>query len=122
MEESPPVDIKTSICELKGSNIVLTGSAATLHGTSPSKLNLADKCQTAEPDPNWAMAGIHVDDNGALIAAALKDRTAIAVSDGSYKNNRSAAACTIEGKEHIRLRIICMTTTPGDLDNHDAYR
>eukprot|EP00957_Ditylum_brightwellii_P183464 13974815-Ditylum_brightwellii.AAC.1 len=78
MEESSPVDTRMAICESKGPNIVLTGSTSALHGTSSSKLDLAEKCQTAASDSSWAMAGIHVDDDGALIAAALKDRTAIA--------------------------------------------
>ena len=41
-----------------------------------------------------------VDNNSAAIATALKDRNAVAVSDGSFKCSQGTAACFIvEGTE-----------------------
>eukprot|EP00957_Ditylum_brightwellii_P122432 9335566-Ditylum_brightwellii.AAC.1 len=62
-----------------------------------------------------------MDDDGEYIAAAISDRTAIAVSDGSYKDSWSAAACIIKGVAPNKHSIIATAATPGTLEIQDAY-
>eukprot|EP00957_Ditylum_brightwellii_P166317 12661643-Ditylum_brightwellii.AAC.1 len=62
-----------------------------------------------------------MDDDSEYIAAAIIDGTAIAVSDGSYKDSWSAAACIIEGVTPNKHSIIATETTPGPLEIQDAY-
>eukprot|EP00957_Ditylum_brightwellii_P119934 9152557-Ditylum_brightwellii.AAC.1 len=61
-------------------------------------------------------------DDGKYVAADIREGEAIAVSDGSFKNNRSTAACIIEGKIPGLNSVQSTATTPGNLDVHDAYR
>eukprot|EP00957_Ditylum_brightwellii_P166169 12650631-Ditylum_brightwellii.AAC.1 len=63
-----------------------------------------------------------MEDDSEYIAAAISDRTAIAVSDGSYKDSQSAAACIIEGVTPNKHSIIATATTPGPLAIQDAYQ
>eukprot|EP00957_Ditylum_brightwellii_P075887 5767956-Ditylum_brightwellii.AAC.1 len=55
--------------------------------------SLLHKLQTGRAMSMWATANTRVDDDGAYIAKAIRNREAIAVSDGSYKDLGSAAAC-----------------------------
>eukprot|EP00957_Ditylum_brightwellii_P040446 3061504-Ditylum_brightwellii.AAC.1 len=48
-------------------------------------------------DLTWATSAVHTDNEGSYIAAAIQSGKAIDVSDGSYKDSCSAAACVIEG-------------------------
>eukprot|EP00957_Ditylum_brightwellii_P200752 15303456-Ditylum_brightwellii.AAC.1 len=70
----------------------------------------------------WATSNVEMDDDGEYIAAAISDGTAIAVSNGSYKDSQSAAACIIEGVTPNKHSIIAKATTPGPLEIQDAYR
>eukprot|EP00957_Ditylum_brightwellii_P062144 4716577-Ditylum_brightwellii.AAC.1 len=67
----------------------------------------------------WATANTRVDDDGAYIAKAIRNREAIAVSNGSYKDLCSAAACVIEGAIPNLHRIQATATTPGSAEIQD---
>ncbi len=51
----------------------------------------------------WAMNGHLVSDDGANIAAAICNRTAIAITDGSFNNSHGILAYIIEGDEPKRI-------------------
>eukprot|EP00957_Ditylum_brightwellii_P038406 2903066-Ditylum_brightwellii.AAC.1 len=70
----------------------------------------------------WATSKVEMDDDGEYIAAAISDGITIAVSDGSYKDSRSASACIIEGVTLNKHSIIATATTPGSLEIQDEYR
>eukprot|EP00957_Ditylum_brightwellii_P061362 4657650-Ditylum_brightwellii.AAC.1 len=54
--------------------------------------SLADCLTVGGSRKTYATSKVEMDNNGEYIAAAISDGTAIAVSDGSYKDSRSAAA------------------------------
>ena len=56
------------------------------------------------------------------IASALRDGTAIAVSDGSYKEEWGLEALIIEGPDHATRLITATCTSPGHPKDKDAYR
>eukprot|EP00957_Ditylum_brightwellii_P050535 3832835-Ditylum_brightwellii.AAC.1 len=62
-----------------------------------------------------------MDDDCAYIAKAIRNGTAIAVSDGSYKSPHSAVACIIEGATPNLHSNTAETTTPGGPEIQDAY-
>eukprot|EP00957_Ditylum_brightwellii_P103343 7875757-Ditylum_brightwellii.AAC.2 len=70
----------------------------------------------------WSTPKVEMDNDGEYIDAAIKDGSTIAVSDGSYKDSRSAAACIIEGVTPNKHPITATATTPGPLEIQDAYQ
>eukprot|EP00957_Ditylum_brightwellii_P154522 11759721-Ditylum_brightwellii.AAC.1 len=62
-----------------------------------------------------------MDNDREYIAAVIKDGSAIAVSDGSYKDSQSAAACIIEGFTPNKHPIRATATTPGPPEIQDTY-
>jgi hypothetical protein len=66
----------------------------------------------------WAVQDWIATDNGRTIAEAIKSGTAIAVSDGSYKNNFGTAAFVIEGTDS-NDRVEAVMIVPGsDMGSH----
>jgi hypothetical protein len=72
----------------------------------------------------WAMSQISLPDNGTGLAASLIAGSAIAVSDGSFKDGRGTAAFVIEDCIHPNnlSQAIGVNTVPGSLEDHSAYR
>lgn len=72
----------------------------------------------------WAIQEITVTDNGKAIAQAIRDGTAIAVSDGSYKNERGTAAFILEISDNFEEtgRIVGVNSIPGEPEDHTSYR
>jgi hypothetical protein len=69
----------------------------------------------------WCFAYCDIPNDGQAIAAAIKSRSTIAVSDGSYKNQYGMAAVIIEGKTFLYC-ISAKVITPGDAQDHSSYR
>eukprot|EP00957_Ditylum_brightwellii_P068969 5234216-Ditylum_brightwellii.AAC.1 len=61
-------------------------------------------------------------DDGAYVAEEISAGKARAVSDGSYMEEGSAAACVIEGPVFGKERIYATTLVPGQTNKHDVYR
>ena len=74
------------------------------------------------PSRVWATSLVDITDDGLYVADSIRNRDALAASDGSYDNDCSAAACVIEGALSHYPRILCQTTTPGPTQIHDAYQ
>ena len=66
----------------------------------------------------WAVQNWIATDNGRTIAEAIKSGKAIAVSDGSYKNNLGTAAFVIEGADSNDRVEGVMVVPGGDMDSH----
>eukprot|EP00957_Ditylum_brightwellii_P174540 13289925-Ditylum_brightwellii.AAC.1 len=58
--------------------------------SSPTRLT--DRLSTRGSGKTWATSKVEMDNDGEYIVAAIRDGSAIAVSDGSYKDSWSAAA------------------------------
>jgi hypothetical protein len=53
----------------------------------------------------WAIRSLHCSANGAIIAQAIICGTAIAVCDGSYKDQFGTAGFVLQCKNHSDLRV-----------------
>eukprot|EP00957_Ditylum_brightwellii_P123977 9450537-Ditylum_brightwellii.AAC.1 len=58
--------------------------------SSPTRLT--NRLSTGGSRKTWATSKVEMDDDREYITAAIRDGLAIAISDGSYKDSRSAAA------------------------------
>jgi hypothetical protein len=70
---------------------------------------------------SWAITELSVEDDGSIIAQALRDGTAIAVSDGSYKHGQGTSAFIIEGNTGAG-RLVGVNVIPGESESQTAYR
>lgn len=62
-----------------------------------------------------------MEDDGITIAQALQNKEAIAVSDGSFKDDYGTAQWILEGK-NSHGRMVGQVITPGGPCNHSSYR
>jgi hypothetical protein len=62
-----------------------------------------------------------MEDDGITIAQALKNKAAIAVSDGSFKDSYGTAAWVVEGLNSYG-RMMGQVITPGGPSDHSSYR
>jgi hypothetical protein len=115
----PRSRLRTSIPHL------LTGEAAyTLPCSAPSLLALR---QTLPENQLWAIDTLKTRDEGAAVAHGIQQGTAVAVSDGTFREYSDTAAAafvispniaTIEGPSVIRGE----NQVPGDRFSHSSYR
>lgn len=69
----------------------------------------------------WCVENLVLKDEGVIIADAIRNRTAIAVSDGSFKDTYGTAAWVLEG-DISAGRIIGPVIALGNDVDHSAYR
>jgi hypothetical protein len=69
----------------------------------------------------WAVSEMSLEDNGLQIARALIQGTAIAVSDGSFKDGQGTSAFVIEGNSKVG-RLVGVNVIPGDSSSQSPYR
>jgi hypothetical protein len=76
------------------------------------------------PLGQWAIQEITVTDDGEAMAQAIRQGTAIAVSDGSYKDGRGTAAFILETSENSTEtgRIVGVNSIPGEKEDQTSYR
>jgi hypothetical protein len=68
----------------------------------------------------WAVERFAVADGGRTLAEAIHQGRAIAVSDGSYKDDFGTAAYVLEG-ETASNRIVCALATPGIPEDQSSF-
>ena len=88
---------------------------------SPHITTILDRIQFLPPSIRWSIAEFWATDNGEHIAQAIIKGNAIALSDGSFKNQRGASAWVIEGDNEIG-RIKGWNMVPGSNEDQSAYR
>lgn len=96
----PPTGSEATNYSRKGSTIFLTGSAPRAEveeNNEQAPSSFLSRCLLSRPEIRWALEACNVDDDGRYVAAAIKSGTAIAVSDGSFKDAMGSAAFVIEG-------------------------
>ena len=69
----------------------------------------------------WAVSEMSLSDNGIAITQALIQGTAIAVSDGSFKESQGTSAFIIKG-ESKQGRLVGVNVIPGDESSQSPYR
>jgi hypothetical protein len=87
--------------------------------TPPS--TLAEAIAALPAGSRWAVSCYDATDNGIGVAQAIRDGTAIAISDGSFKEDFGTSALVIEASDSTD-NIIAVNVVPGNLDNQGSYR
>lgn len=98
---NPPAPLFRATVEQHRCYTCLTGFSATPETPivpSRGAESLQSMIQDLDPNTSWAVQGFLASDNGLTIAEALKAGTAIAVSDGSYKEGVATASWVLEGR------------------------
>jgi hypothetical protein len=70
----------------------------------------------------WTIDECWHSDNGLHMVTALRNGTALAISDGSHKHNRGTSAFLLQCPLKERFRILGVNRTPGAPDDQSAYR
>jgi hypothetical protein len=89
-----------------------------LLATEPT--TFADYRKTLPQDAQWALRGIQLTDDGRTIAQVIRDGTAIAVSDGSFKDCFGTASWVVEGSSPSH-RIRGDNIVRGDTEDQGSY-
>jgi hypothetical protein len=88
----------------------------------PVPLDL-DSCLPSIPlFDQWALDEIWHTDNGSHVAGAIQQGTALAISDGSYKQDRGTSAFLLQGPLKTEHRILGVNRTPGNPSDQSPYR
>jgi hypothetical protein len=80
-----------------------------------------DHLMNLPPHDRWFMEHLDMIDQGVTIAQAQRNREAIAVSDGSFKNEYGTATWVIEGDSSYG-RLCGKVIAPGGSRDHSPYR
>ena len=83
--------------------------------------SLSELIDSLPESQRWAFEHFKCDDDGKTIAEAIRLGTAVAVSDGSFKNELGSAALVIEGSDS-QHRILAGHLTPGPLSAQSSFR
>eukprot|EP00957_Ditylum_brightwellii_P079745 6062938-Ditylum_brightwellii.AAC.1 len=98
-ESQPPDDSIPAVCIKSGLIIQSTGWTAFSHHQPQHEPHTFIEAMTSGSlSTTWATHDAESKDNGEYIAEAIRSGTALAVSDGSLKYGRGAAACIMEGE------------------------
>ncbi len=78
-----------------------------------------DQLQLSSFGEKWCVNNVDLSDDGNTIAEAIRNRVAIAVSDGSFKDTYGTAAWVLEG-DNTAGRIIGRVISPGTGSDQSA--
>ena len=127
-QRGPQDGVRTTVIKLHGDLAFrTTGVADTLSPElDPSMPLLTERLQTTLPTRSWAVERLTSPDNGAAVARAIANHTAICVSDGSYKDQHGTAAFVLVDPSHAdpdsTSRILGCHVTPGFPSDQSPYR
>ncbi len=105
----------------KGNFWICSGHCASIPQQSAPGSTLYEHLLASHESEKWCFEHIKQEDNGRTIAKAISDRCAIAVSDGSLRDNYGTAAWVIEGDNCVG-RIIGRNISPGSGLDQSPYR
>ncbi len=105
----------------RGSNWVCSGFGDVEINTVKTHGSLAEQILTLPEEEKWCFDSVLMTDDGQTIVTAIREGTAIAVSDGSYKDQYGMAALVIEGS-YQQGRILGKVIAPGGPEAHSPYR
>ena len=118
----PPTDILRATVYQKHSHWICSGyhhQPSTHNSTTP--ISLREIIDQLPDSIKWCADHFWASDNGDTIAEAIRQGTAVALSDGSYKDQRGTSAWVIEADQEIG-RIKGWNMVPGYQDDHSSYR
>jgi hypothetical protein len=88
---------------------------------TPPSISLSEIITTLPTGSRWSIQRFDLASSDLLIAQALRDGTAIAVSDGSYKDHHGTSALILQAPQ-TQHNIIAVNTVPGNSAFQDSYR
>jgi len=100
---------------------ILSRDTTTNTPTNHTPTTTSQHLASFHKDSHWAVSNIIQLDNGETIATSIRNKTAIAVSDGSLKLGFGTAAYVIEGEDSTN-RILGTNVVPGPIDEGDSHR
>jgi len=115
--DSPDIPIFRAMAYKYNSKLLCNGSAPI---ASPVSLIQSFQDYLMQPDAVWCTKNIQHLESSTLVVKALIEGTAIAISDGSYKDSFGTAAWTIQTEtgEGMSGQVIA----PGHNGDHSSYR
>jgi ribonuclease HI len=116
----PPSVLRATVHKQR-TKYVCTGFGPQATTPSCQHGSLQETIQALPEQIKWSILNHQASDEGEHIAAALINNTAIAVSDGSFKDNKGTSGWIVEGDTQAG-RIIGWNMVPGFLDDHSSYR
>ena len=120
--EAPPLLLRATVFALDPDRYVLSSfglEAPISHTSLPT--TLAEAIEHLPPGNQWAVRRFDSTDNGDRVAQAIRAGTAIAISDGSFKDRFGTAAIVIEA-EDSEHNIIAVNVVPGNPEDQGAFR
>ena len=130
-EATPHMDFDVQDLELaavkesSGSYLLKISSslATSIDPEPPPAHSSLESMQTSLPEEDqWATATLEIpEDDCATLSEALREGTALAVSDGSFKDSFGTSAFVLEGKDGTH-RLTGANVVPGHPDDQSAYR
>ena len=123
-QQAPPSTARRTIVERRSAvTIYHTGTADTLTGQAECRhSSLVQLILAPRPGRSWATSAWNNDDDGAYLAECIRNGTAKAVSDGSYKDDLGTAAFVLEGAIEEHHWILGTNRVPGIEEDQSAYR
>jgi hypothetical protein len=124
----PPDGQRTKVLQITGDRALwATGWSHCNIDTTPAHSTcLTHRLQSTTPNCQWALERLMMRDNGLAVTSAIRDRTAVAVSDGSFKDQHGTAALVLcdptKALPSSTSRIIGCHVTPGNLSDQSPYR
>ena len=83
-------------------------------------MTLDDSILTSSPKIKWAVQSCSMTDGGATVAEAIWNGWAIAVSDGSYKDQFGTAAYVLKGDTGTH-HMVAVVVVPGDHHSQSLF-
>jgi hypothetical protein len=120
-QQIPPADLERATIYKKGHKIICTGHSPILSRPAPQARSFSDFLMQSKEDEKWCLACLTFEDDGAILALAISQGDAIAVSDGSYQDTYGTASWVLEGTNSTG-RILGDVVVPGNEHDQTAYR
>jgi hypothetical protein len=117
----PPSDICRATVYMNREHIICTGYDTIVQDVSRPNRSLIDCLLTTAPGEHWCVSNALIQGDGNDTAQAILQGEAIAVSNGSFKDQYGTAAWVIEGNDH-RGRISGAVIVPGNAEDQSSYR
>jgi len=121
-QEHPSGLLRTTVVQKSETYVLSSGATRDVPpriDESPTRL---DEAIAALPKTKrWALLHFSITNNGETIAEALRLGTAIAVSDGSYKDEFGTSALVLEGADSTN-RILAANAVVGHQEDQSSFR
>jgi hypothetical protein len=117
----PPSDLHRATIYFRRSQIICTGFAPISNNQSPQVTTFSRYLQLSEPGESWCFSHLDLSDDGHTLATAIKEGDAIAISNGSFRDQYGTAAWVLEGS-NSNGRIVGAVIAPGTAKDQSAYR